>query len=271
VISQPSQNIESHHVGPLAPELALVDAFDGVGADRPQVIRVAIADGNALVGAGFHALLDNEEGIAVVGSAGDGEAALQLARRTHPTVLVIDANIPGIEAVEVTRQIAADPELSPVNVLMLATGDRDDRVFEALRAGVSGLLLRNTRPAELFEAVRAVAAGDAVLAPRIARRLIVELASRPEPHLPDLGLLGELTPREREVVALVGLGLSNDEIADRLVITHATAKTHVSRAMVKLSARDRAQLVVFAYESGLALPRADAPPVSDAEPLSLVS
>jgi DNA-binding NarL/FixJ family response regulator len=229
--------------------------LNGRKATSPSV-RVVIADGQALVRAGFRVLLEDTERIAVVGEAADGEEAVALAHRLRPDVVLMDANLPGLDCVEATRRVLSEPG----GAVMLLTGsERDDRIFDALRAGASGLLLKDTEPTELVRAVELLAQGDALLSPALTRRLIAELASRPEPQLPKSNLLDELTAREREVVALVALGLTNDEIAEQLVVTRATAKTHVSRAMVKLQARDRAQLVVFAYETGLALPRADTP------------
>jgi DNA-binding NarL/FixJ family response regulator len=229
--------------------------LNGRRATSPSV-RVVIADGHALVRAGFRVLLENGDRIAVVGEAGDGEEAVALARRLRPDVVLIDANLPGLGCVEATRQVLADPGSA---VMLLTGSEGDGRIFDALRAGASGLLLKDTEPNELVRAVELLANGDALLSPALTRRLLEELASRPEPQLPSSQLLDQLTAREREVVALVALGLSNDEIAEELVVTPATAKTHVSRAMVKLQVRDRAQLVVFAYENGLVLPRAEAP------------
>jgi DNA-binding NarL/FixJ family response regulator len=228
-------------------------------------IRVVIADGHALVRAGFRVLLEDAERIAVVGEAANGEQAVALARRLRPDVVLIDANLPGLDCVETTRQVLAEPG----GAVMLLTGSEgDERIFDALRAGANGLLLKDTEPTELVRAVELLAEGEALLSPALTRRVIAELASRPEPSLPDPDLLEELTAREREVVALVALGLSNEEIGEQLVVSRATAKTHVSRAMVKLRARDRAQLVVFAYESGLALQRSDAS-APDQRPLAL--
>jgi DNA-binding NarL/FixJ family response regulator len=238
--------------------------LNGRKATAPTV-RILIADGQALVRAGFRVLLEDTERIAVVGEAADGEEAVALARRLRPDVVLMDANLPGLDCVEATRQVLAEPG----GAVMLLTGSEgDERIFDALRAGAIGLLLKDTEPTELVRAVELLAQGEALLSPALTRRLIAELASRPEPQLPDSDLLDELTAREREVVALVALGLTNEEIGERLVVTRATAKTHVSRAMIKLHARDRAQLVVFAYETGLALPRADAP-APDRRPLAL--
>jgi DNA-binding NarL/FixJ family response regulator len=217
------------------------------------LIRVLLADDQALVRAGFRALLDAEDGIEVVGEAADGDEAQRLARSLVPDVVLMDIRMPGVDGLSATRTIAQDDALHQVRIVILTTFDLDEYVFEALRAGASGFLVKSTEPAELVQAVRAVAAGDALLSPGITKRLIAEFATRgktPE-HVPELDAL---TEREREVMALVGEGLSNDEIAERLVVSPATAKTHVSRAMVKLRARDRAQLVVFAYESGLVRP-----------------
>jgi DNA-binding NarL/FixJ family response regulator len=218
--------------------------------------RVLIADGQALVRAGLRVLLETNQRITVVGEAACGEEAVALARRLRPDVVLIDARLPGLDSVEATGRMFSE---SRVAVMLLTANEGDERIFAALRAGASGLLLKDTEPAELVLAVELLARGEALLSPRLTRRLIAELASRPEPASASPGLLDELTAREREVVALVALGLSNGEIAERLVVTPATAKTHVSRAMVKLDARDRAKLVVLAYEAGLVVPRAQAP------------
>ena len=217
------------------------------------MIRVLLADDQALVRGGFRALLDAQDDLEVVGEAADGTEAVRLAREHVPDVVLMDIRMPGTDGLEATRQIASDPALDPVRVVILTTFDLDEYVFEALRVGASGFLVKDTEPVDLISGVRAVAGGDALLSPGVTRRLIAEFASRarePGPT-PQLDLL---TEREREVMALVGAGLSNDEIAERLVVSPATAKTHVSRAMVKLGARDRAQLVVFAYETGLVRP-----------------
>jgi DNA-binding NarL/FixJ family response regulator len=227
--------------------------LNGLKTLSPSV-RVVVADGQALVRAGFRALLEDRGSISVVGEAASGEQALALVRRTRPDVILMDANLPGLDAAETIRRMLAE---SKVAVMLLTSSEGDDRIFSALRAGASGLLLKDTHPTELVGAVQALARGEALLSPTLARRLITELASRPEPNLPSSDLVSELTAREREVVSLVALGLSNDEIAEQIVVTPATAKTHVSRAMVKVQARDRAQLVVFAYENGLALTRVE--------------
>jgi DNA-binding NarL/FixJ family response regulator len=217
------------------------------------MIRVLLADDQALVRAGFRSLLEDEDDLEVVGEAGDGAAALELARSTRPDVVLMDIRMPVMDGLEATRRIAADKLLDGVRVLVLTTFELDEYVFEALAAGASGFLLKNTDPVELLRAVRVVAAGEALLAPSVTRRLIAEFAARPRPGGTPVELAA-LTDREREVMALAAAGLSNEEIAERLVVSPATARTHVSRAMVKLGARDRAQLVVFAYESGLVAP-----------------
>ncbi len=217
------------------------------------MIRVVLADDQALVRAGFRALLDAQRDIEVAGEAADGGEAVRMAADLRPDVVLMDIRMPGTDGLTATRQIVSDSRLADVHVVILTTFDLDEYVFEALRIGASGFLVKDTEPAELVAGVRAVARGDALLSPGVTRRLIAEFAAHahaPRP-LPELGML---TEREREVMALVAEGLSNDEIAQRLVVSPATAKTHVSRAMVKLRARDRAQLVVFAYESGLVQP-----------------
>ena len=225
----------------------------GTGA---PVIRVLLADDQGLVRAGFRALLDDAGDIEVVGEAGDGAAAVDLARSSRPDVVLMDIRMPVLDGLEATRRIVADELLAGVRVLVLTTFELDEYVFEALAAGASGFLLKNTDPMELLRAVRVVAEGDALLAPSVTRRLIAEFAAaRRQASAPAAAVdLAALTEREREVMALAGAGLSNEEIAERLVVSPATARTHVSRAMVKLGARDRAQLVVFAYESGLVSP-----------------
>jgi DNA-binding NarL/FixJ family response regulator len=241
-------------------ELVVLDrirhaGLNGRNATSPAV-SVVIADGQALVRAGVRVLLERHEQIAVVGEAADGDEAVALVRRIHPNVVLLDADLPGLDCVEVTRRMLAE---SGAAVMLLTASDNDERIIAALRAGASGQVPRDTDPTALARAVGLLAQGEALLSPTIARRLITELASRPEPSAPSSELVDELTAREREVVGLVALGLTNDEIANRLVVTRATAKTHVSRAMVKLHAHDRAKLVVFAYEAGLAVPRTDPP------------
>ena len=217
------------------------------------MIHVMLVDDQALVRAGFRALLDAQDDIEVVGEAAEGEEAVRLARDLVPDVVLMDIRMPGVDGLEATRRIAADTALDSVRIVILSTFDLDEYVFEALRVGASGFLVKSTEPAELVHAVRAVFAGDALLSPSITKRLVSEFAARSKEPRPTTDL-DALTEREREVMALVAEGLSNEEIAERLVVSPATAKTHVSRAMVKLGARDRAQLVVFAYESGLVRP-----------------
>ena len=217
------------------------------------MIRVLLADDQVLVRAGFRALLDATDDIEVVGEAGDGEEAVRLARSLRPDIVLMDVRMPGLDGLAATRQITADELLASVRVVILTTFDLDEYVFEALRDGASGFLVKDTEPVDLLRGVRAVAAGDALVSPGVTRRLIEEFAARARAPRPAREL-DALTDREREVMGLVAAGLSNEEIAERLVVSPATAKTHVSRAMVKLHARDRAQLVVFAYESGLVRP-----------------
>jgi len=224
------------------------------------MISVLLADDQVLVRAGFRALLNAEPDIEVVAEAGDGLEAVRLAGHTRPDVVLMDIRMPGVDGLEATRRIVADPHLAGTRVVILTTFELDEYVFEALRTGASGFLVKDTEPVELLRGVRAVAAGDALLSPSVTRRVIGEFATpggRGRPALPPEEAeqqLEQLTDREREVMVLVAEGLSNDEIAARLVISPATAKTHVSRAMVKLGARDRAQLVVYAYEAGLIRP-----------------
>ena len=217
------------------------------------MIKVLLADDQALVRAGFRALIDAQSDLTVVGEASDGAHAVRLALREHPDVVLMDIRMPGTDGLEATRQIVADPGCADVRIVILTTFDLDEYVFDALRAGASGFLVKDTEPVDLLRGVRAVAAGEGLLSPSVTRRLIEEFALHSRsPRPPEA--LDALTEREREVVALVGLGLSNDEIAVKLMVSPATAKTHVSRSMSKLGARDRAQLVVFAYEAGLVRP-----------------
>lgn len=224
--------------------------------DTPGVteIRVLVADDQALVRSGLHMLVDSADDLSVVGEAADGIQALALARELVPDVVLMDIRMPGMDGIEATRQIVADPTTAKVRILVLTTFDLDEYVFEALRAGASGFLLKDTDPDDMLEAVRIVASGEALLAPSITSRLIAEFVRRPQVPSADPTVLSELTEREREVLAHVGRGLSNSEIATELFISPATAKTHVSRVMMKLGARDRAQLVVIAYENGIVSP-----------------
>ncbi|MFB8273094.1 response regulator [Streptomyces sp. NPDC055955] len=217
------------------------------------MIRVLLADDQSLVRAGFRALLDAQSDIEIAGEASDGDEALRLVRELRPDVVLMDIRMPVLDGLAATRRISDDAALEAVKVVMLTTFELDEYVFEAIRAGACGFLVKDTEPEELLRAVRAVVHGDALLSPGVTRRLIAEFAARSkEPAAAES--LGQLTEREREVMALVGIGLSNEEIARRLVVSPLTAKTHVSRTMVKLGARDRAQLVVLAYESGLVRP-----------------
>jgi DNA-binding NarL/FixJ family response regulator len=220
------------------------------------MIRILLADDQQLIRAGLRLLLDAEDDLEVVGEAADGREAIALVRELQPDVVVMDVRMPEVDGLEATREIVADPWLEAVKVVMLTTFDLDEYVFEAIRSGATGFLLKDAEPADLIRAVRAASEGEALMSPSVTRRLIAEFAARPEHRQVDTDALGELTDREREVVALVAGGLSNDEIAEALFISRATARTHVSRAMTKLGARDRAQLVVAAYESGLVSPRA---------------
>jgi DNA-binding NarL/FixJ family response regulator len=217
------------------------------------MIRVLLADDQALVRAGFASLLDAQGDIEVAGEASDGEEAVRLARQLTPDVVLMDIRMPGLDGLQATRRIAGDERLGSVRVVILTTFELDEYVFEAVRAGASGFLVKHTEPVELVRAVRVVASGDALLSPGVTRRLISEFATRAKAP-PPADSLDVLTERERELVGLVGEGLSNDEIAQRLVLSPATVKTHVNRSMMKLGARDRAHLVVFAYEAGLVRP-----------------
>ncbi|WP_435110495.1 response regulator transcription factor [Nocardiopsis synnemataformans] len=219
------------------------------------MIRVLLADDQALVRAGFRALLDSAPDIEVVAEAADGGEALRLTRAERPDVVLMDIRMPGVDGLAAAGLILADPALEATRVVILTTFDLDEYIFETLRAGASGFLVKDTEPGDLLRAVRVVHGGEALLSPGITRRLIADYARRP-PSAPDPSVrLNGLTEREREVVALVGGGLSNEEIAAHLVLSPATAKTHVSRAMVKLGVRDRAQLVVIAYETALVTPK----------------
>ncbi|WP_024876767.1 response regulator [Saccharomonospora piscinae] len=217
------------------------------------MIRVVLVDDQALVRGGFRALLDAEDDIEVVAEAADGMAGLAAIGEHVPDVALVDIRLPGLDGIAATRRVATDARLSGVHVVMLTNYGFDEYVFDALRAGASGFLVKDIEPVDLLHSVRVAARGDALLSPGITRRLMETFAARP-PSGQHPAALDGLTPREREVVALVARGMSNDELAGHMVISPATAKTHVSRAMTKLGARDRAQLVVLAYESGLVVP-----------------
>lgn len=217
-------------------------------------IRVLLADDEGLVRSGFKVLIDVEDDIEVVGEATNGAEAVEQARATRPDVVVMDIRMPGVDGIQATGQIVGTTGLEQVRVLILTTYETDAYVFEALEAGASGFLLKDAGPAELLHAIRVVAAGEALLAPRITRRLIAQVTASRIATQEGEDRLAVLTQREREVLALVGQGLSNDEIGAELFLSPATARTHVSHAMAKLNARDRAQLVVIAYRTGLVTP-----------------
>jgi DNA-binding NarL/FixJ family response regulator len=221
--------------------------------DVESPIRVMLADDQKLVRAGFRSILDSEDDISVVAEAGDGAEAVRVAAASRPDVVLMDIRMPVLDGLEATRRIVGDDRLSDVRVVILTTFDLDDYVYTALKAGASGFLVKDTDPVELIHGVRVTARGDALLAPSVTRRLIAEFAARRKAPPPSREI-DSLTGREREVMTLVAEGLSNDEIATRLVVSPATAKTHVSRVLTKLAARDRAQLVVLAYESGMVRP-----------------
>jgi DNA-binding NarL/FixJ family response regulator len=230
----------------------MTEAAATVPGDAP--IRVLLADDEGLVRSGFKVLLDVEDDVTVVGEATNGVEAVERARATRPDVVLMDIRMPRLDGIQATARIAGTPGLERVRVLILTTYDTDESVFEALRAGASGFLLKDAGPAELLHAIRVVAAGDALLAPRITRRLIGQFTARRTAARAAEDRLAVLTQREREVLALVGQGLSNTEIGAELFLSPATARTHVSHAMAKLGARDRAQLVVIAYQTGLVGP-----------------
>jgi DNA-binding NarL/FixJ family response regulator len=223
------------------------------------MIRVLLADDQALIRSGIRSLLDAEDDIEVVGEAVDGRQAVALAAEYRPDIALVDIQMPVLDGIEATRQIVADERLENVRVVILTNFGLEEYIFRALRAGAAGFLLKDMEPAELLQALRVVMRGDSLLSPAVTRSLISEFVARPPDAVAAAGM-EQLTNREREVVALVAHGLSNDEIATTMVVSPATAKTHVSRAMIKLGARDRAQLVVFAYQAGLVSPRDPAPP-----------
>jgi DNA-binding NarL/FixJ family response regulator len=222
------------------------------GVSEP--IRVLIADDEALVRGGFRVLIDTEPGMVVVGEAADGATAVALTRRTRPDVVLMDIRMPGVDGLSATHEIAADPDLAGVHVLILTTFDHDEYVVEALGAGAAGFLIKNTEPVQLLRGIRVVAGGEALLSPGLTRRLIARLTEATASPRLNTDALDQLTAREKEIVGLVAHGLSNTDIAAALTISHATAKTHVSRAMAKLGARDRAQLVAMAYRHRLVEP-----------------
>jgi DNA-binding NarL/FixJ family response regulator len=221
-----------------------------------MTIRVLLAEDQALVRAGFRGLLERSADIEVAGEVANGADAVNAARTAHPDIVLMDIRMPIMDGLEATRRIVADEQLSGVRVIVLTTFDLDEYVFEALRVGASGFLLKDIEPDDLRQAIRIVAGGEALLSPRVTRRLITRFVAQSPPQPKDPERLAVLTEREREVMALVAYGLSNEEIGQRLAMSPATAKTHVSRAMLKLGARDRAQLVVLAYQTGLVTPDA---------------
>ena len=216
-----------------------------------MTIRVLVADDQALVRGSFRLLVDTASDLSTVGEAATGREAVRLARQEKPDIVLMDIRMPDTDGIDATRQITADPQTSGVRVLILTTFELDEYVFAALRAGASGYLIKDTPPAELLAAIRVVAAGDALLAPSVTRRLIAEFSRHPAADQQQVPLPDEITGRERDVLTLIGLGLSNTEIAARLNVSLSTAKTHIGRLLMKLGARDRAQLVIAAYESGL--------------------
>jgi DNA-binding NarL/FixJ family response regulator len=218
------------------------------------VIRVVLVDDQSLIRTGIRALLDAEDDIEVVAEGANGREGVELAAEHLPDIVLMDVQMPEMDGIEATRRIASDDRLATVRVVILTNYGHDEYVFNALRAGASGFVVKDTEPADLLQALRVTVRGDALLSPSVTRRLISEFVARPADVLPSGGA-DLLTNREREVVALIAHGLNNDEIAERMVLSPMTAKTHVSRAMTKLGARDRAQLVVFAYQSGMVAPR----------------
>jgi DNA-binding NarL/FixJ family response regulator len=218
------------------------------------MIRVGVVDDQPLIRTGLRTMIDHATDMVLVGEAEDGDEAVALVRRERPDVVLMDIRMPRVDGIEATRRITTDPQMGDVRVVVLTTFDADDYVYAAIRAGASGFVLKDAPPEDVLDAIRVVAAGDALLAPSVTRRLIADLASRQDVTRPPGPELDVLTDREREVLALVGRGMSNSEIGSTLFVSPATAKTHVSHVMTKLYARDRAQLVVIAYESGLVRP-----------------
>ena len=218
------------------------------------MIRVVVVDDQALIRVGLRVLLEAEQDVELAGEAEDGAAAIDLVRRQRPDVVLMDIRMPGTDGIEALRAIVDDPALGGTRVIMLTTFELDEYVFESLRGGASGFLIKDTAPDELLHAIHVVAGGESLLSPSVTRRVVREFTRRPTAQPQPHPQLDALTEREREILALVGEGLSNEEIADRLVLSPATARTHVSRTMLKLQARDRAQLVVFAFQSGLVTP-----------------
>jgi DNA-binding NarL/FixJ family response regulator len=218
-------------------------------------VRIVVADDQALLRASFRILIDSQPDLETVGEAGTGTEAVSLARQHKPDVILMDIRMPAMDGIEATRQITTNPATSGARVLILTTFDLDEYVFAALRAGASGFVLKDTQPGDLLTAVRVIAAGEALLSPAITRRLISEFVRRPEPASRPPAALSEITDREQEVLTLIGLGLSNTEIAEQLLVTISTVKAHVGRLLMKLGARDRAQLVIAAYNAGLVADR----------------
>jgi DNA-binding NarL/FixJ family response regulator len=241
-------------------------ARDQAAEDKFPAVRVLLAAGEQLVRAGLRGLLEGRTDIAVAGEAASGREAVRLASELRPDVVLMSVRLPGVDGLEATRRITADPELSQVEVLILSEEERDEDLFGALRAGASGFLMMDTEPAELVRAVRVLAGGGVQLSPSVTRRLVDEFVSQPEPHRLTPELFEELTVREREVVTLVALGLTNDEIAERLVVSPLTAKTHISRSMAKLHAHDRAKLVALAYQTGFVQPPCGRGPGGEVHP-----
>ncbi|MGY4718859.1 response regulator [Naumannella cuiyingiana] len=215
------------------------------------MIQIVVVDDQPLIRMGLRVLIDSEDDLALAGEAGDGRAALEVVRRVRPDVILMDIRMPGMDGLAALREITADPALATTRVIILTTFELDEYVFAALQAGAAGFCIKDDDPEELLRAVRTVAAGESLLSPSVTRRVIATFAGRPSAPVARSPQLAELTDREREVLGLIGEGCNNDEIAERLVISKATARTHVSRAMIKLGARDRAQMVIIAYQAGL--------------------